>query len=556
MRKKIFIRVELAANAREPLHAIEPEFSACPPHITSVPYEVDSTAATADFAPWYGQGIDRITMACQQQIERFVLKSDLELESLTIRSYFEKTKIFLNYCIAMAVALERDLTPADINRPLVDGFISYLDDGRISFVTQRGIYSGVKSVLKALCAREVIEEITAGDDATFPRNPFPGVHKLTRGEKALSKGELKSFARAVKAEAVRLLEPDATGTPDLLTCALLVIALHTGRNLWPLMELQRTCLRAHPKSNLQFLVLYKRRGHSTHSVAVRTNPAHDSVIESLPTIRPTVAALIQRAIELSDHLRQDAHPDLRDRVWLYRTTRASRGAAPGQVRALTSHKVVYETGRLIKKYNLKGVDGKPLQLNVRRLRRTFINRVFEILDGDLAATAAAAGNSVAVTDMIYLRPSEESTQNWMFMGTTLVKELLTGTIGASEKTPVGQCSDALYGEFAPKRRGETCMSFFNCFRCRNYVVTPEDLYRLFSFYWRILKEREVMDPRRWSRQFAHIVRLIDRDIVDIGVSKGVLRREKVEQEKARARSDPHPFWRANSILTDISSLPG
>jgi hypothetical protein len=98
------------------------------------------------------------------------------------------------------------------------------------------------------------------------------------------------------------------------------------------------------------------------------------------------------------------------------------------------------------------------------------------------------------------------------------------------------------------------MSFFNCLRCRNYVVTADDLYRLFSFYWRILRERARMARERWKQQFSHIVRLIDRDVVQAGVMQGVFKKEQVDRERERARHDPHPFWRSGMIVADLEGL--
>jgi hypothetical protein len=86
------------------------------------------------------------------------------------------------------------------------------------------------------------------------------------------------------------------------------------------------------------------------------------------------------------------------------------------------------------------------------------------------------------------------------------------------------------------------------------VVTADDLYRLFSFYWRVLRERATMDVRRWKKQMAHIVRLIDRDVIEAGVSKGIFKQSLVDRERQRALDDPHPFWRTDMALTDLSSL--
>ena len=228
----------------------------------------------------------------------------------------------------------------------------------------------------------------------------------------------------------------------------------------------------------------------------------------------------------------------------------------GDVAALSDSTLAVAIRKLVTCYDLKDADGKPLRINVSRLRKTFVNRVYEILDGDIAGTAAVAGNTVRVTDVSYLRPGENAAQNWRFLGLALTQELLTATLGATERTPVGQCSDVHTGEFAPKKDSEVCMSFLNCVRCRNYVVTADDLYRVFSFYWRVLAERAKMNVVRWQRQLAHIVRVIERDIADAGVSRGTFRREIVDRERERARLNPHPFWRHDSIIAELGGFAG
>ncbi|MCA8323785.1 hypothetical protein [Burkholderia cepacia] len=460
-------------------------------------------------------------------------------------------KEFLNYVVLLRTALDRDLTLSDVNRSLIDGYIASLDDGRRSIVTQRSRYTSVKAVLRAISARGLIVEVPAGEDATFPLNPFPGTHKYAKGETPLSKSERSAFARAIKAEALRLFDNAPELTAELFSYVVLTIALHTGRNTWPLLEMDRNCLRAHPKENMQFLVLHKRRGHSTTKVAIRADRIDEKLIESLPSIRPSVAKLIARAIELTEPMRAHAPEHLRDCVWLLRI---ASGPNRGSIRPLLDHQLHYATKALVKKYNLTDADGKPLKVTVNRLRKTFINRVFEILDGDIVATAEAAGDTVAVTDVNYLRLGEESQKNWKFLGQTLVQELLEGTVGATDKTPVGQCSDTKAGDYAPKRGDEICVSFLNCLRCRNYVVTGDDLYRLFSFYWRLMKERTNMNAKRWHRQFAHIVRLIDRDVIEYGIATKAFRLDVVEHEKKRAQLNPHPFWHADTILTDLANL--
>lgn len=63
-----------------------------------------------------------------------------------------------------------------------------------------------------------------------------------------------------------------------------------------------------------------------------------------------------------------------------------------------------------------------------------------------------------------------------------------------------------------------------------------------------------MDPRRWKHQLGHIVRLIDRDIIEKGLSRGILKRDAVERERERARTNPHPFWRREFSFSDLLDI--
>lgn len=271
----------------------------------------------------------------------------------------------------------------------------------------------------------------------------------------LSVTEKRAFTFAVRAAVRPLFGTDEEPSATLAAYALLVVALHTGRNTTPLLEMRTDCLRAHPKEGIEFLVVFKRRGFTSSKVALRTSSSVNRIVESMPTLRATVAQLIRRVVDLTADLRREAPADIRDRVWLYRRSRDSER----RVSALTYGTLEEAIKKLVKTYDLRGDNGDPMRVNVSRLRKTFVNRVYEILDGDVVATATAAGNSAVVTMRNYLRSSEETRKNWRFMGILFVEELLTNTLGASERTPVGRCSDTTAGEYAPKRNGDICQSF-------------------------------------------------------------------------------------------------
>lgn len=317
------------------------------------------------------------------------------------------------------------------------------------------------------------------------------------------------------------------------------MALHTGRNTTPLLEMGRECLHTHPKDNSTFLILWKRRGHNTSKVILRGESTNERLLESTPTVKINVEHLIRRVITRTEPLRAEASHDIQARIWLHRS-RSNKYC--GQVNTLSGRQLEYAITKLVAEYELTDTDGQPLRINVSRLRKTFANRIFEILDGDLATTAIALGNTPQVAGRHYMAAGEGAKRNWRFMGNVMVEELLAHTIGMTYKTPMGRCSDLVNGQYAPKREGATCINFLSCLRCRNYVVTGDDLHKLFSFYFRVFAEREHMDKRRWQRDYAHIPRLIDDYIVAEGLRRGVFKLAAVETARERARIEPHPFW--------------
>ncbi|NMZ71034.1 hypothetical protein SAMN05216370_3657 [Pseudomonas peli] len=551
-KRKIFARTDLSVPMVEHSHdaagnvVVLPE--AIPPKRTRVEFGRNATLRRfCDFARWYGAGIDTITYACQRQIERFLAGQEGAVALSTVAGYCNGLGYFLDYCMLRATAFGRELALADLNRELIDGYLGHLAGLNVATTAQKSFYSHTKPTLLALGRRGLFPLIASGDAATFPSNPFPNIGRKHKGETALSKRERQAFVVALRQAIKPLWADDASPTSELLAVALLIVALHTGCNTTPLLEMDRYCLRPHPKENTVFLVLWKRRGYNSNKVALRADSDVERLLESTPSVRVSVERLIRRVMALTDPLQGDAPEDLKGRVWLYR---CSGSKVVGQVTGLSSSMLFLVIERLVAEHGLTNTDGKPLRINISRLRKTFANRIFELTEGDLVTTAAALGNTPQVVDRNYLAPGEDARRNWRFMGEVLVKELLTRSIGATYwKTPMGRCSDPMNGQYAPKREGATCMNFMNCLRCKHYAVTAEDLHKLFSFYFRVLAERSRMDKRRWAREYAHIPRLIDHYIVAEGLRRKTFKAAAVEAARELARSKPHPFWSVDLVST-------
>ena len=549
-KRKVFTKTDLSVPQVEYSRntaanvVILPE--AIPPSNTIIKFKRNTTTIRSfDFARWYGAGIDPLTHACQRQIERFLSDGEAVLATSTVTSYCKGLRNFLDYCMLRATAFGRELDLADITRDLIDGYLGHLDGLDVTTISNRTTYSQTKSVLLALGRRGLVHLVTSGDAATFPDNPFPNSNRKVNGETALSKRERQALTVALRQAIKPIWDDDVHVTGELLSVILLVVALHTGRNTTPLLEMGRDCLRSHPKDNTVFLVLWKRRGYNSSKVALRPESDAERVLESTPSVRTTLERLIRRVMTLTEPLDAEAPVDLKGRVWLHRI-RSGKNA--GEIHALSASSLGYAVTSLVARYNLTNSDGRPLRINISRLRKTFANRIFELTDGDLATTAVALGNTPRVADQNYLAPGEVARRNWQFMGEVLVQEMLTQTIGATyTNTPMGRCADPVNGQYAPKREGATCMNFINCLRCSHYAVTAEDLYKLFSFYFRVLAERSRMNKRRWAREYAHIPRLIDHYIVAEGLRRGTFKAAAVEAARERARTLPHPFWSVELI---------
>lgn len=555
--RKLFRSTELTTpgvlHTRDENDKIAIQVEAIPPKITQVNLgNLYRRNYNYDFGKWYDKGIDQIAYACQIQIERFIAKQDSDVSILTIRTYCHALTSLLQFAVNQAISNSTSICLDDINRDFIDCYIGHLLATGNETLTQKNCYQATKAVLKALCQRGLIKEVASGDIATFPKNPYPGVERTVKSEKPLSKRERISVAAALHQAIKPLFNQNVEVSSNLLANAFLLVALYTGSNTFPLFEMNVDCLRPHPKESMMFLVLFKRRGHKTTKTPIQNYPPKSHEIECLTSVKSTVIRIIQRVIELTASIRASAPAHLREYVWLFPVKFKGRGSGfKGDIRILNDNDLSRIITLFVNEYKLTDADGNPLRLNVSRLRKSFSNRIYELLDGDIASTAVAMNDTVETVEHHYLQPGENALKNWRFMGAMLVSELVQGVLGATENTPVGRCSDVINGQFAQSNRETPCMSFLNCLRCRNYVVTGDDLYRLFSFYWRILRERARMSPKRWKRQLSNIIRLIDRDVIEVGIKRGVFKRSTVEAERARAKENPHPFWRDDQIIAEL-----
>ena len=179
-----------------------------------------------------------------------------------------------------------------------------------------------------------------------------------------------------------------------------------------------------------------------------------------------------------------------------------------------------------------------------RLRKTFENRLFSLSGQDPFLTAKLSGHTPKVSNDHYLEAPETAERDWHLMGEVRTEALLShGKVAPlpTQNTPVARCRDTRHGDLAPKN-GEHCQRFLACFRCRSFVVTGDDLYRVYSLYWMLVRQRERMGASAWKRVYWHIIRIIDTEIAPRFDA------EFVAIQCQRAKVDPHPFWRDPDLL--------
>lgn len=470
-----------------------------------------------DFTSFYEKGFDTITSAVQQSIE--IMLSESVVETTTLVSCCKKFSKFANYLAICSQVLQRELVLSDITVELIEHYIQHLKIHYPNRSSGKGLYTELKTILVKM------QRLGWLDRFDFPKNPFPSSNSQSKGQKAFSKAERIRVVYALKDDASKILKKNEPLNSYELTILLLSIALRSGMNTTPLLEMTTDSIKDHPlKEDRKLLVLYKRRGsNAIHTQSIRNTNA----IENIQTVFPDVAVIAQHIIEMNQSLRAEIESDL---VFSFRTEKR------GQVTNITPATLNFTIQKWVKEKGLKNDNGEQLVVNISRFRKTFENRIWELSGGDPFVTAALANHSIKVSQTHYLEAPIEAEKAFNYMGIVRTQELLTPVNMTENNTPVSKCSDI------PNRTDNNgnkiyCTSFLNCVRCRNMVVTKEDLYRLFSFYWLLVYERDQIGAKRWSKYFAHIVRIIDREIAPQFES------EYVRTIKTETKVNPHPAWK-------------
>lgn len=480
-----------------------------------------------DLSKWLGNGIDEWVVGCSQQLRAFVQAKTVAPSSVV--SYAKALNYFFEYLVNEGAPDN----PAGLERTHLDQYVSWLKVGQSpgGEVSQKNVYTHTKSVLQGLIDRRVIEQ----HDGLFPANPFPSSNAKKKGKASLSQAERVRLADALRCDVVALHNGTfGASNGEALTVYALALAMRTGLNTTPLLELKRDCLKPHPfMPRMRLIEAFKGRGNATQVKALRYTRS-----VGVPTSIPMDGvALFEHLLKRTEPLVAIAPPELKDSVWLYQ---AQANAHLGKLTRLEGPLLGYNIAGFVRRHGLLGDDGRPLALNTSRLRKTMENRLWRLSNGDLFTVAAIMGHDPKVADQSYLSVTDEMRSNAVFVGEALPDTYRTAK-GATrpplERTPTGRCKDSLQGDRAPKD-GTHCTDFLSCFSCRSYAVigTSEDLHRLFSFYWFLEAESKNTRSREWAEYFTLIRTQIDLFTLD------KFDEDLVIQARELARRAPLKFW--------------
>lgn len=508
-----------------------------------------------DFTPYRRYGRDHLAGHMRDAIwslrHEVVGKSLLSYENTAIRCFWR----FLDQLHDDGEAITR---LDQIDRPLLDRFLAWLELQIVAHGKNKGLpwsisaKKGVFSWLKTLLInRQKRVPAQTSPALAYPLNPFPNSNRLITKREPYSSAEQRRILDALNHD-LRIIHEGGTVSLteiQILAVHLIALGLATGRNLQSLVELRRDSLREHPLPDRELLVTGKRRGWSTHATSVRKSapaPQDQEMVRAIPSsigdhirfLCTFTAPLIDEAAEV-------------DRQYLF-LSRAHHQLQKSGVIRLTAKSAVSAVDQFARRHQILDDRERPLKLNVARLRPTFANELYR-RTRDLRSVQQALGHSTLDTTIRhYVDLPLEAERDHALVLDSMVSQMVRMKINGKEflaadgKVPLENVGELLSGGYNTglarcrnpfRDNGDVCKKFFACFKCPSMVVFEDDLWRLFSFYYRLLAERTKINPSHWLKTYGPILRRIDKDIASQFPA------DLVVAARLEAQRNPHPTWK-------------
>ncbi len=481
-----------------------------------------------DMGKHYGKGFDDITNRVFYTSLTLLKNSKDGTEQSKYCHLQHGFKYLADYLGIWHHAKGGEVTHEDITPGLIEGFRLHLRGLNIGYTSQRTIYTQAKSMLSAMRRHGYWVVDKEAYDTTFPKNPYPNSNRRTKGARPFSEYEKRQVVVALKQALTGIYDRARTSplTSYELTVCVLAIAMQTGINTSPLLQMTTDSISDHPlKNNRKLLTVFKKRGRATQLHNLRRS----EWLVLAQGVKLDVAYMIERITVLNQPFRDALNSDY---LLLFSPMNGMTG---NEISNVTDHILFAGIKTFIKDYELKDEDGKEIRITLSRIRKTFINGIYELSGENILVAASAAKHKGSESIDHYLEAPEQAKRNLGLMGEIRVKELTSDV----KITPTAHCKDPINGEQAPKN-GKTCADFLACFRCKSCVITGDDLYRLYSLYWAIVRNREAFGRKDWKRHLRNVLSIIDTEVEPAFIAQGML--SHLQAERERARCNPHPYW--------------
>lgn len=439
---------------------------------------------------------------------------------------------------------------------LIENIISWLKyrpakrgDGTLSAGGARHHYFSIKSVLFYFVRTGRISK------DIFPYAPFVNVNRSLEVTEIYSKSEFEKIMRFLWGEIALIRKGEYQGKDShKLIVYALVIAAKTGRNTSSILSMQTDCVQSHPLSPDTHVLLttYKNRGMNTSVQAMRSSV----VLENMCSAHKDVGQLITEVLEITSSLRNESN--LND-LFIYEHK--------GRIEKIPEMRFFRIVNAIYQQANIVDDQGLQLRFQIKRMRKTFGNRVWQLSAGDPIKTARLMGNTTPVLNQHYLEVTHEMERNHKYLGNILAHTLSGRSVSEEYKrnlaeklgieptkidkiligkfnTGVGRCSDPYNGYYAAKT-DKPCSRFLACFRCPNQVVLEDDLYRLLSFYRLLLGEKGRIGAKLWEKNYHWVIKVIENEIMP------KFQAEVVESAMAMAIRSPHTLWATRESLVAL-----
>jgi len=499
---------------------------------------------------WTGRGVDEWVWAT------------IETLAHLLRSGTRSAASIKHYGLAMAKFFEflADGRPCVlIDKPIgltplhVVQFITWLrrrqESQGFSPETTRSVYKRVKAVLTAMMD---IGAIQADPRLFFPAGALPHGNALPPSAQPYSDAEQQRIAGALKADLVDVHHSRVRlNGSEVMTIYFLIVAMRTGANATPLLEMERDDLKPGLLPGTRILRLRKHRGGK---IITRLAGPALTVLDDPTKIPVDAVAVLEKALAETAHLATQAQESLRNRVWLYRSMSRSES---GAIKCLNDRTIGLNARRCAERRQLLDDAGQPLVISTKRLRQSLSKRAWRLSEGDPLAVATVLGNTSRVADHYYLRMDEQlQTEAAQYLVQEMSlrlrgetdRRVVTSTDGCTP-TPVARCKDSLHGAHAPKNGSHHCDQFVLCLTCPSFAIVgdSDDLWRLYSFQGFARQElgRLEATPSATSGEplrdlYQAAIPFIDRFCMQ------AFGEERAAAARDRATLDAHPFWKLQS----------